>query len=188
MTSERDDDVEDVKLRALPRETALPPELEERVVAALRERRLIRTRHRASRLWLAAAAAICFGAGWFGRGLAGPRTAAPDDGPLYVLLLSPLAGSPDLPPEAELVREEQAWATTLRRNHQLVRAERLASDAELVGPSVGVASTARTIPGAPPSGFFLVRANTMREAVDMAHACPHVRHGGTVTVHAVDTP
>jgi hypothetical protein len=187
MTSDRDD-VEDGKLRGLSRETPSPPQLEDRVVAALRQSGLIAPRHRAPRLWFAAAAAGLFLAGWFGRGMATRPGAMSDQGPLYLLLLSQVHRH-NVPPEVDLLQETQDWALGIRSHNQLVRGERLAPKTELVQGTVGGGEpTVREVLGAPPSGFLLVRANSLPEAVALARACPHLRYGGSVTVHEVDTP
>ena len=178
----------DLELQALPREVALPPELEERIVAALREKGALTPRRPAtSRLWLAAAAVACFAAGWLGRGFSMPRAASAETGPLYLILLSQLPDSPDAADEARLVDEYRSWAESLERAHQLVRAERLAPEAKLVVPPALPAIGGRNETTPTPSGFFLIRAKSLGDAVAVARGCPHLRHGGSLSVHTVDT-
>jgi hypothetical protein len=35
-------------------------------------------------------------------------------------------------------------------------------------------------------GFFLVRAATAEEAEAIARGCPHLRHGGTISLREID--
>jgi hypothetical protein len=74
--------------------------------------------------------------------------------------------------------EYRSWAIELRRRGHLVRAERLGSETRTLGSrQTGATDT---------SGFFLIRAATIAEATALARECPHLRHGGTVTVRSVD--
>jgi hypothetical protein len=68
-----------------------------------------------------------------------------------------------------------------------VRAERLALQSELLHAATGGELTVKEVFGAPPSGMFLVRANSMPEAVALARGCPHLKYGGSVSVYEVDT-
>jgi hypothetical protein len=171
------------ELAALPREEAPPPELEGRVVAALAERGLLRRRRGGGAGgWasLAAASLLAFAVGWLARGgpSSGGPPAAATAGPEFLLLL---AGGVDQPPEAEAARvaEYRAWAGDLRRRGLLVSAERLAPRAvELGGGAAGTGIE-------DVSGFFLLRARDLDEAVALAGTCPHLRHGGRVTVRPV---
>ena len=173
----------DEDLRALSGPGSPPAGLEERVVSELRRRGLLARHSRGRWPWLVAAGFACLAAGWLARGAAKEDGEAPDDRPLYLLLLSRLPTRPDSPPESRLVEEYRAWAVTLRHEHRLVRAEKL-------GPGVRTVGTAGTSEGAnggtEPSGFFLIRANDIEEATAVARACPHVRHGGSVTIRSVD--
>jgi hypothetical protein len=184
-------DAERRALAALPRETPLPPDLEDRVVDALRARGLVRATStpagppRRGVLRLGLAAAGLFGSGLGAGWLSSRRAAAPPvetGGPLYLLLLYP--GSRFEPgtatDEATRVAEYGAWAGRLRRVGQLVGAEKLKPAARLLGAD---ATEARP-PG--PQGYFLVRARDEAEAEAIARECPHLRHGGRVAVQAVD--
>jgi hypothetical protein len=52
---------------------------------------------------------------------------------------------------------------------------------------VGSSAESSTIANSP-SGFFMVRAASREDALAIASGCPHLRHGGTVVVRAIDTP
>jgi len=178
------------RLDALPDEVPVPRGFEERVVAAARARGLVvdtprqavGTRRQLVRLGLAAG---LFGSG-LGVGLLGRRrgqeSAAPEGGPLYLLLLYPgpgdLAGRPV--DEESRVAEYAAWAGGLRRAGQLVSAERLKEEGLRLGSGAPEAWTSG------PQGFFLVHARDDAEAEAIARECPHLRHGGRVAVQAVD--
>ena len=167
----------DEQLRALARPVDPPSSLEDRVVEALRAQGLLRRRPKDRRSWLMASAAGLAGAalGWLGRGSWSSVPAA-DERPEYLLLLSPYLERPDEATETGLVREHRAWARGLREAGHLVYAERLGDETVVVG-----APDARLSP----SGFFLVRARSLDEALAIARSCPHVRHGGTITVRDV---
>src|SRR5262249_11536164 len=109
----------DDDLRGLPGAEQPPAALEERLVAALRVWALL-SPSPARRLWLVAAALLCFGGGWLGRAQTAAHDAA-EGRPLYVLLLSPLPQRADPATEAGLVEEYRAWAVSLRRQNRLVR-------------------------------------------------------------------
>ena len=107
----------------LPIEAPPPPDLEQRVVERLLERRLIR-RASVARWWLPLAASLVgLLAGWLLRSLPRVETPAVVSGSLYLLLLSddPVAG----PPESERVRIYSAWARQLKAEGRLESAKKL---------------------------------------------------------------
>jgi hypothetical protein len=170
------DDPKDDDLRALPGEAEPPAELERRVVAALRAQGLLAPRPRAPRWWLLAAGLSCFAVGWAARDIAARPPAPRGDGPLYLLLLSQLPDS-DGAAEARRVEEYRAWAVSLRRGNRLVRAEKLGDESSVLGAGPAATDT---------SGVFLIRAASMEEALALARACPHLRHGGSITIRSID--
>jgi hypothetical protein len=189
-----DDELTEAERRAiaaLPAEGSVPEGLEDRVVASLRERGLLgatappataSSRRQLLRLGLAAG---LFGSG-LGTGLIAAHRAGPAaqaTGPLYLLLLYPgprfVEGS--AADEAARVAEYGAWAGRLHRASQLVSAEKLTHDVRLLEGSALVDSP---VPG--PQGFFLIRARDLAEAEAIARECPHLRHGGRVSIQAVD--
>jgi hypothetical protein len=179
----------EARLGELPREIRPRPELEERVVAKLRERGLIG--HVLSRRspWRLAAAACLVGllAGWLAHGLAA-RTPVPlptpeSSGERFLLLLSeptPLATSK---PASSLVAEYAAWARRLAAEGRLVAAERLLDGGRSLPPSAPELPS----PGGadPVTGFFLVNAAGWDEALALASTCPHLAYGGRITVRQV---
>jgi hypothetical protein len=184
-----DDDVSR-SLERLCREDPLPPGLEQRVLAAVRGRGLIRghSRFPARALGIAASLLVAFAGGWLTRPLLQPSSRPPAGADqLFLFLL----GSEEPPgPASEIgrsVEAHRAWAERLRGEGRLVRAEKLREQVLLLTtpdgratpqPSGGSAEAA--------SGFFLVRAADVDEAVELARSCPSLRFGGSVTIRSVD--
>lgn len=181
MTDNEDDwtERERALLDALPPTASPPPELEGRVVAALKAEGLIASRPR--RPWLPAIAAVLALALGFGLGRATvPRGTPASDARTFLLLLYP--GAPmDPSPAAESARVQEygAWARGLRSRGQYASGQKL-TDASYViaGAPDGSASLLQ--------GYFLIRAGTLEEAQRIARSCPHGVHGGTVVLREVD--
>lgn len=178
----------------LDHEATPPPTLRTRVLRTLRARGRLRPATRwGPRTARIAAAVLLFALG----GVVGRRTApAPPGTPAtaalgadrYMLLL--YAGDQfqwDVP-EARLVEEYRAWATSLRAA-RFVRGERLGElEVELTprdatGPAPLAARVVRSRVGV--SGYFLVEAESWEQAVALARTCPHLRYGGRIVLRAV---
>jgi hypothetical protein len=148
--------------------------LEDRVVAALRDRGLIGRRRpaRAARLALAAAAAVILVAAGYGLGVwhAQPRPAAAPAGPRFVLLLhdTPSTRSPGVPQQV-LVDEYRNWARGVSAEGHAITGEKLK---DVDGHTLG--------------GFFIVEAPTLEAARAIADSCPHVRYGGRIDVREIE--
>jgi hypothetical protein len=169
------------QLDALPREIEPPADLERRVVAALRRGGHLAPRARAPRAWMAtAAAAAIFAAGVLvGRTAPDPAPEPPAGLAQFLLLLyepTPLAVADD----RDLVAEYGAWARGLARQGRLASAEKLAE------ASVRLPERAATAAEVEPTGFFVVRAASLDEALEIARGCPHLAHGGEIRVRPVD--
>lgn len=180
-------DAEKSALAGLPADAALPAGLEDRVVEALRVRGLVRgTRHARYPPGLAAAVAASLFACGVVTGLlvrgSTPRGESAATEPTYLLLLYPGPGyvAGDAADEAKRVAEYGAWAGRLRRDGQLLGAEKLG------GQAVVLEGGGRTSAGDGPQGYFLIRARSLEEARAIARGCPHLGHGGRVTVQVVD--
>lgn len=144
----------------LPIEGDVPPELERRIVADLYAHGLLRPR-RKRWLPLAAALVLVFAAGVF-VGKYEPRRQT------YALLLHENPGP-------SRVEEYVRWS----RNEFVVGGHELADDARFLDPR-----TTRDGKGEV-AGFFLIAAESLEEATQLARTCPHVRYGGTIEVRAV---
>jgi hypothetical protein len=168
-----------------------PPEAEDRIVASLAARGLIRRRRPffgpAGFFLSAAAAAALFLAGV----VVGSHRGAPDprEG-RFALFLSPLAGE-RAEDEPARVREYKAWASRIRESGRSVSGEKLERGGRVVSsPDARAepAGGAARLPADGPeslAGYFVVTARSLAEAADLARTCPHVRHGGRITVRAI---
>jgi hypothetical protein len=153
-----------------------PPALRARVIASLREQGLLRSRHAWLRLPLAIAAGLAlFLAGTQVRVAPGVSSG---ELPGWVLLLYEDEAFRPAQSSAELVREYTAWGVEADRAGEVVLAEELAPDAEVLGR-----------PGPPGrdalgrlTGMYVVRAPNAAAAVALARGHPHLRHGGSIVV------
>ena len=199
----RDDNERDLELTAeeaaalagLRHETAPPPELEDRVVAALRRRGLIR----AQRAWTRAAAiaatlllalAVGLSGFWLGaRSGTSFGSGAPAALTFALLVYDPVAGTPAVA-GGDAVAEATAWATELARQGVLTHAEKLRDDGRRLTLRDGAVQLIDAFP--PPGddlvlgGFFLIRAAGYEEAQRIAADCPLLRHGSTIEIRAFD--
>ena len=154
---------------------APPRAVEEATMSALRQRGLVYPRRRRARvLWsVAAAAAIVAMVSW----LVLSRTAAPADGPRFVLLL--YAGSDPVSGTADVRRQEYgAWARDLAARGVQVSGEELSDESAALG-AAGADGAAL------PRGFFVIRADDLAAAQRIAATCPHLRYGGRIVIKRV---
>jgi len=183
-------------LRALPRETPPPPDLEERVVGELRQRGLISRKKPATPPWalaamaLAASLLIFMGGVFFGQSRGGPSSDAPPD-PRFVLLLYEGEDFEPGPPDqlSERVREYSQWGQELALANRLLGGEKLKDGGRLLWGQEELV-TAEDPPsvasGTTLGGFFLVAAADIEEAVSVAKSCPHLRYGGKILIRQID--
>jgi hypothetical protein len=161
------------KLRAWPA-LSEAPELEDRVVAALRRRRQLGRQPRGMPWQLAAAALILVAAGSF---LAGRRSLEPadrsEDRQRFVLLLRESDRAPRSAAPASMVARYTRWAT----------AQRAAGALEL-GEKLGAEGATRSEDWI--SGLFIVRARDREEAEQIARTSPHHERGQPIEVRAID--
>ena len=149
---------------------------EDRLVAVLRERGLLRARRRRFAIpALAAAAALVLAAVW----LMTPRQpAGAPSPPRYVLLL--YAGTDSGEGTAAARRREYAeWARSVASGGVAISGEELAGESRTLG---AVPSPA---PDPVPRGFFVVAAPDLDAAARIAATCPHLRYGGRIVIQRV---
>ena len=185
-----DDRSELSELASLPREMEPSPQVEERVVRALKDRGLIAgQRRRPMAHWwqLAAAALIAAAIGWMGHGLVEPAERGPVAEREFLLLLSEPEALRTTKSEAELVQEYRSWAASLVGQNRLVGAGKLESGGRLLRGSVE-GERPPTAGGALDSvtGYFLVRADSWEEALELAASCPHLDYGGEISVRLLE--
>ncbi|HKD10422.1 MAG TPA: hypothetical protein VKE50_00030 [Thermoanaerobaculia bacterium] len=161
-----------------------PPELEDRIVAALYERRLLRSDPRRRFPWsIAAAAVLLLGLGFLIGRL--PRPALPAVAqPRFILFLEPIPqGSEGAGSEAARVVEYRSWAGRVRQSGRTISGEKLVGGFRRVGAEGGPPRlSASEILG----GYFVISARDFDDAVSVARDCPHARHGGAIVVRAID--
>ena len=173
-------------LSRLQGEVEPPPGVEDRLVAALRARGDLRAKSRASR-WvigggLAAVAAAVLLMTMLRRP-AGPG----NQEPRFLLLIaedarySPPTDSADAQAR---VAEYTEWAGRLAGAGQLISAGELAYAGTDVRAEGKTPSVIDTRAGAV-SGYFLVHAQSLAQAEQLAADSPHLRYGGTVVVRPV---
>lgn len=156
------------------REIEPPPGLEDRVVAALRDRghlRLSRRWSSARVLAAAAAALVLFLSGYAIGASTAPIGPAEDGGsPRFLLLLheTPATATTGVP-EPQLVEEYRQWARGVSAEGTPIQGEKL-----------------KDAPGETLSGFFIVAAPTREAAEAIAASCPHARYGGRIEVRQID--
>lgn len=182
---DRDSQEEVRALRAL-REKPYPPEaLEDRVIAALRRRGMLRggTASRPGlRLFLRLAASLLLVGGG---ALAGFRLASvprPPIGERFVLLLYEGADfhAPAEGEEAGRVDEYRTWARRLGRSGVLMSGEKLKDGERVLGGSSPEPGRG-TI-----GGYFVISARDASRAEEIASSCPHLRHGGSIVIRQID--
>jgi hypothetical protein len=167
----------DDPLNSLPRELPPPAALRGRIVAALRARSLVGA-GTPRRPWLRIAAALTLFAAGAATGRFAPSALTSDSEspmPRFALLLYEPAAFDTTASHDELAAEYGAWAASL--GAQFVSGDALGDSRTLGGES----------PAVEPTGFFIVNAVDYDAALTLARECPHLRHGGVVTVRTVPT-
>lgn len=189
--SERDDKSSEIQRRlfaGLLQELSPRPEVDDRIVGALRDRGLIRTAVTRSLIMLrlaAAAAGLALLAVGFaaGRGVTPPTDVASME-PRFALLLPRGSEQPLQNPDEEAgrVADYGSWASGLADAGRFVTGEKLEDQAEQLGAP---GRTVRSVPEDAVQGFFIISARNFEDALAIARQCPHLRYGGTVLVRPI---
>ena len=187
-------DGERERMAALPRQASPPVALEEATVDALVARGLIRRARpvRGPRPWhvvLATAAGILLFVGGLTMGRRSSPSAGADQRSEFMLLLyeGPEYRHPAAGQEQERVQEYSAWARHQVGKGDLVAAEKLKNDWDMMIRGDGTVATP------PPAneaerlaGFFIIRANDRGAALEVARGCPHLRYGGSILIREIE--
>jgi hypothetical protein len=169
--------VTDDPLQSLPRELPPPIALRQRVLRTLRARGLAGAAPMIS-TWLRAVAAVALFAGGVTVGrvtMSAQSPATEPPSPRFALLLYEPAGFDSTVPHDSLAAEYGAWAASL--GAQFVAGDAFGDSRTLGGDA----------PIVEPTGFFVINAANYEAAMTVARACPHLRHGGVVSVRSVPT-
>lgn len=191
---------ERASLDALMREKPPPAFLEEQVVRALKDARLIRPRHPArrgkrGRFAFAFAAAALFLLGMLGGWVGGrwTSTTAPESNlPQFLLVLRSSARElqADTPEEAvRKYREYEAWAGEIHKAGLMLGGEELKAESRLLRAIGGRVAISESLPGQSEgvvAGYFLIRAEDYNHAATIAERCPHLKYGGSVEVRQIN--
>lgn len=208
-----DDDLYDSEKRALdalPGEKLPPAEIEERVVAELKRRRLITSSGESRRsrvvryVSIAAAAALIF---TLGIEVGSMRAEAPGDraestgARQFMLLLfeSPGLFQPVAEERAmEQIREYGAWARSLAESGVNISGEKLKDEGQALFAGAAGAAGANGAEGmrisAIPArsegrllaGYFSIEVASLDEALKISSTCPHLKYGGEIELREID--
>ena len=178
MSNENEDRIQE--LDKLQRVESPPLELENRVIAALQERQLIRNPSKRGLRWFSTAAAavvilaIGFTAGRFWNGAQPVQYT-------HILLLQENRSFQS--GHENRVQEYSNWARELAANGTPITGEKLADDSHLLKASKSETQTARDQQIA---GFFLIRAKSEEDALQISRTCPHLRYGGMIELRRIE--
>jgi hypothetical protein len=174
------------ELRHLPREVMPDAALEERTIAALRARSLLRSRWSARRVtafgWLLAAgvAVVVFGTGLLTGRLG---YGAPTPEPTFALMLYGGTTGSDSADHAQRADEYRRWVHDDHAWGRIIGGEALGDP---VGDLPGADTSVVNAPERDELvGFFLIDAPDRQAAARLAAECPHLKYGGRVVVRQI---
>ncbi|MGH7693367.1 MAG: hypothetical protein ACRENH_00220, partial [Gemmatimonadaceae bacterium] len=179
--SQSDDQVPE--LGSLSNEVAPDSAVQERTIAALRARSLLRqqgVRAVGLRPWLALAA-VAVVAFWFGLKVGRPDAPAAAPQPSFALMLYGGSTGGDSSAHAMRAAEYRRWSSAKHPWGRVIGGEALGDSAWTVSQAKGGVSLSK--PRADDLvGFFLIQAPSREAAAFLASECPHLKYGGRVVV------
>jgi hypothetical protein len=90
----------------------------------------------------------------------------------------------------ERVREYGAWARELAQSGRFVDGEKLADDGRFCRLEEGTLTTAgpqADVHRGALTGYFVIGASSLDEAMQVAKTCPHLKYGGTLEIRLLET-
>jgi hypothetical protein len=188
-------------------EWTAPPELRDATLRAARERGLVKggAMRNGTGWWWSAAAAVVVVAFILGMGVgarrggpAATRTAAapavaaapamPATGGRYAIFLFENSAYETPATESamkERVAEYTEWARSLARSGRDVSGEELSGDGRFCRLEGGALQSSQPVANEKRgvlSGYFMIGAKSLDEALEVARTCPHLKHGGSIEV------
>ena len=185
-------------LAGLARETPPPAALEERVVATLKQAKLLRSAQsvwggRVPRIgWALAASLLCFALGAAAGARWVSRTAQKPNSPEFMLVLraAPEQAQPHTTDEVlRRVKEYGDWAGRLRQQGVQIDGEKLKREARILRGTDGrvvVADERADANREAIAGYFLIATQDYEYAVKVAEGCPHLKYGGSIEVRQLE--
>ncbi|MGH9868216.1 MAG: YciI family protein [Candidatus Polarisedimenticolia bacterium] len=171
-----------------PPDSEAPPQwLEDRVVDAVRREGLLHAAPAKRRGGVLAWGGAVLAAGLmaFAAGLAVGRIPGEEDQrPRFVLLLyeDDAYQAPGPGEMEQRVAEYAGWARGVARQGHLVSGEKLKDEDVMVGP------VSPDVTGGPGhlAGYFVMAARDSGQAEELARGCPHLKHGGRISIRQID--
>lgn len=182
MNMEKLNEKEQQIFNQLERTTTPPERLKEDVIHKLKQEKLIRDQRTKTRnvvLWLSRAAAVII---FFIGGMAFQQRISEksliDPGKGYVLLLH--EDENFRPGElSEMVEEYSGWIPNLNAQGIKAQGQEL-QYSEVFLENANKISHAESIEGEMISGYFIIEANSLEEATQIASTNPHLKYGGKI--------
>ena len=98
---------------------------------------------------------------------------------------TPIEDNPTTPTLDELVGEYQAWAEGLATQGRLAGANHLGTDTGLWLEGNDVSTTSAAVSWHI-SGYFVIRAQDLTDATNVARTAPHLKYGGAIELREIN--
>lgn len=181
MENNGNSDKETKLFRKLERETPPPAELKESIIAQLQNEGQLKINTDMKTNWtfrIAAGIIIFVAGGFLGMKFGGGTTVInPTQG--YVLLLHEDQGFTPGPGE-QMFEEYSGWRKDLFDKGIVITGQELADREAMIAPSGDV--TVTEVNPEKISGYFILEAASLEEAVKLASSAPHLKYGGSIEV------
>ncbi len=162
----------------LPKENLPPKILEDNTIKALKNKKLIMETNLFNKYWKPVAAAILFfvignlSASWFANLNQDQITKSPR----FILMLHE---DDNFSGNNELSEEYFKWLLDIREQERNITGEELDYGAHWLNDNNEVSGTDLV------TGFFILEANSIEEAVKISKTAPHLKYGGRIEVREI---